>query len=100
MRAVSAFALGATAGSVLAYVVAATIALAVTAAGAELMAGWGPVLFVAVERAEDGTATTFGAGLLLVAVAVGIANSVASTLLARRARGTEGKTAVPEEPVA
>ena len=86
MRALRALLLGALAGAVLAYVAAATVALAVSAAGAELVVAAGPLVFVAVERARDGSETTFGAGLAVLPLLCGCANAVAAWILRPRVR--------------
>ena len=76
--------LGAAAGAVLAYVAAATAALAVTAAGGDLGLEVGPVVILLVERAAEGSETTFGLGLAAVPVLCGVANALAAALLASR----------------
>ena len=86
MRALRAFLLGCLAGAVLVYVAAATIALAATAAGADIAIATGRVVFLAVEHSPDGSETTFGTGLALVAAACGLANAVAAWILAARIR--------------
>ena len=86
MRALRALLLGALAGAVLAYVAAGTVALAVSAAGAELVVAVGPVVFLAVERAGDGSETTFGAGLAVLPLVCGGANAVAALIMWARVR--------------
>jgi hypothetical protein len=47
--------------------------------------GLGPVVFLSFERLPDGTSTTFGNGLLLIALAGGALNALGAALLRRRA---------------
>ena len=88
MRALKAFALGLVAFGVVAYGAAATIAfLAVGGDVGTLRVGAGPLLLVEVERGAAGSsATTFGAGLLAVAVLGGVVNASAAAVLERRRR--------------
>ena len=88
MRALKAFALGLVAFGVLAYGAAATIAfLALGGDVGPLRVGAGPLLLVEVERGPAGSsATTFGAGLLAVAVLGGVVNASAAAVLERRRR--------------
>jgi hypothetical protein len=85
VRPVRAFLLGAVAVALLAYVTAATVAMAAQAAGRSLEVALGPVVLVAVSRDGATTVTTFGGGILLLAVAGGLANAAAAGLLRRRA---------------
>ena len=88
MRALKAFGLGLVAFGVIAYVGAAAIAfLAVSGDLDALRVGAGPLLFVQVDRAAAGSsATTFGPGLLAVAVLGGVLNAAAAAVLGRRRR--------------
>jgi hypothetical protein len=86
MRPLRALLLGAAAGAALTYVTAATVALAATAGGVELVAGVGGLRFLEVERDADGSAVTFGVGLVVVPLLCGLVNAVAAMLLASRAR--------------
>jgi hypothetical protein len=86
VRALKAFLLGVAAGAVLAYTAAATAALVVSAASGELQLAIGPVELLVVERTGVGTETTFGAGLIGVALVAGVANAAAASVLALRAR--------------
>ncbi len=86
MRALRALALGALAGAVLAYAAAATVALALSATGAELAISAGPVVFLTVDRATDGVETTFGPGLAAIPVLCALANAFAAAILAPRIR--------------
>jgi hypothetical protein len=76
---------GMLATGVLAYAGAAALAVAVQAGtSGGLHIAIGGIVLVAVERSDDATATTFGAGLLVLAVAGGILNALAAALLSRR----------------
>lgn len=88
MRALKAFALGLVAFGALAYAAAATVAfLAVGGDLGALRVGVGPLLLVEIERGVAGSsATTFGPGLLAVAVLGGVVNASAAAALGRRRR--------------
>ncbi len=86
MRPLRAFAFGSIAGAVVAYATAATIGLAVAAAGAELHVAIGPATLLAVESGTNGSAATFGPGLVAVGVAVGLLNAAVAAVLSRRLR--------------
>ena len=86
MRALRALVLGLLAGAVLAYVAAATVALALSAAGAELSIAVGVVVFLAVDRTAEGIETTFGPGLVAIPVLCALANALAASVLAPRIR--------------
>lgn len=81
---VKAAVLGALATGLLAY--ACAVGLAVLAQAGERALGIhaGPLVLVAVERTPGGTATTFGSGLLVVALLGGIVNALLAVALARR----------------
>ena len=87
MRDLKAFVLGAVAFGILAYAGAASLAVATQAAGGSLRAGLGPIVVVSVETEGSLAATTFGSGLLLVAIVGGLLNLVAARLIRRRAVG-------------
>ena len=70
MRDLKAFALGAIAAGVLAYAGAAALAVAAQAAGRSLVAV-GPLVVVSVEREASAAITTFGVGLVVIAVSAG-----------------------------
>lgn len=84
MWALRSFALGGAATAAVAYVFAATAGLVATAAGVELTLGLGPVVLVAVDVQGSTTVTTIGAGLAVVALAGGVANTIAAAMLRRR----------------
>ena len=84
MRAVKAFVFGFVAGAVVAYAAAATVGLAVAAADAELHVAIGPVPLLVVEAGRDGSAATFGPGLLVLAAIVGLLNAAVAEVLSRR----------------
>jgi hypothetical protein len=87
MRGLRAFALGAIALGVLAYAGAAALAVGAQAAGRSLVVGLGPLVLVSVEREASEVVTTFGPGLLVVAILGGCANLAAARLVRRRAGG-------------
>jgi hypothetical protein len=87
VRSLKAFLLGATAVGALAYALLATLALSAQRGGRTLDLALGPLQLVAV--AEEGTAvvTTFGPGLVALAVVGGLANLVAASVLRHRSGG-------------
>jgi len=82
-----ALALGAVAAGSLAYAGAAALAVITQAGGRALDVRVGPLVLVVVERSGGGTATTFGSGLLALAVLGGVVNALLAVALARRRRG-------------
>lgn len=82
-----ALALGAVAAGLVAYAAAAAVAVIAQAGGRALDVHVGPLALVVVERSGDATATTFGSGLLAVAVLGGVVNALLAAALARRRRG-------------
>jgi hypothetical protein len=86
MRPLRAALLGVVAGGVLAYVAAATVALALTVGDAQTTVAAGPLLLLAVERTTDGTSTTFGVGLMAIAAVCGLLNAVLAWALGRHIR--------------
>lgn len=82
------FLLGSLAVGLLAYAVAAVIAVAEQVSGGVLDVSPGPFTVVAVTRVGTTTVTTFGPGLLVPALVGGILNVVAAELLRRRSRVT------------
>ena len=76
--------LGSFAGGVVAVVVASGIALAASAARSPLRVALGPVAVVEVDVSGSTSAVLLGPGLLLVALALGVANALAALALARR----------------
>jgi len=87
MRTLRAFVLGAVAVGVLAYAGAAALAVGAQAGGRSLSVGLGPVIVVSVERATSAAVTTFGPGLLALAVIGGLVNLAAAWLVRRKAGG-------------
>ncbi len=85
MRNLKAFALGSIAFGVLAYAGAAALAVGAQTAGRSLVVGLGPLVVVSVERETSAAATTFGPGLLALALFGGCVNVAAARLLQRRA---------------
>jgi hypothetical protein len=84
MRALKAFVLGAVATGILAYAIAAALAIAAQAGDRALDIALGPVVVVSVVVDGPSAVTTFGPGLLLIALAGGLLNLVAARLIARR----------------
>lgn len=84
---VRAVALGAVAAGMVAYACAAAAAVVAQAGGRTLDVHVGPLALVAVQRLAAGTATTFGSGLLAVALLGGIVNALLAVALSRRRRG-------------
>lgn len=82
-----ALALGAVAAGSVAYAAAAAVAVITQAGGRALDLRVGPLALVVVERSGADTATTFGSGLLAVAVLGGVVNALLALALARRRRG-------------
>lgn len=82
MLLVKAFALGMVALAVLGYAVVTVAAMAAVSAGREIEMSLGPIVVVAVDRVTGGTETTYGAGLLLVALLGGAVNAAAAGALA------------------
>ncbi len=90
MQALKAFFLGALALGVLAYALAAALALTATEQDwGTLRVGVGPIALVAVERVDGATVTTFGIGIAIVGLIGGLANAAAALAIARR-RGARG----------
>ena len=85
MRDLKAFLLGVVAVGVLAYATAAALAVAAQAGGTALTLGLGPFLAVSVEHDGSDATTTFGPGLIVIAVIGGILNVGAARLVRRRA---------------
>jgi hypothetical protein len=86
MRPLKAFLIGSVAAGVLAYGVAAGLAVVAQTGGRSLELAIGPLRIVSVVLRPHETATTFGAGLLVLAVAGGVANLAVALWIARRAR--------------
>jgi len=84
---VKALALGTVAAGLIAYALAAAGAVLAQAGGRTLDVHLGPLVLVAVERVGATTATTFGSGLLAVALLGGVVNALLAVALARRLRG-------------
>jgi len=84
VRALKAFLLGAVATGIVAYAIAAALALAAQAGGDPLDLSIGPVVIVSVVVQGKTAVTTFGAGLALIAIAGGLLNVLAARVIARR----------------
>jgi hypothetical protein len=85
MWALKAFALGSLALAVVGYAAAAALAVAAQAGGSTLDVGIGPLLVVSVTIEAATRVTTFGPGILVIALAGGVANVAAAQLIRRRA---------------
>jgi hypothetical protein len=87
MRALKAFLLGATAVGALAYALVATLALAAQADARSLDLALGPLRLVSVGEERGATITTFGPGVIALAVVGGLVNLVAARVLRRGSGG-------------
>lgn len=85
MRSLKAFLLGMLAVGVVAYAVAAALAVSAQAAGRALDVGLGPLEIVSVVMQGSATTTTFGPGLAALAVGGGLLNLTAAWVVRRRA---------------
>jgi hypothetical protein len=85
MWALKAFVLGSLAFAVVGYAVAAALAVAAQAGGTTVDVGVGPLLLVSVTLEGASRVTTFGPGILVLALAGGAANLAAAQLIRRRA---------------
>ena len=85
MRALKAFLLGAFAVGALAYALLTTLALTAQAGGHTLDVALGPLVFVAVGEESDAIVTTFGPGVVVLALVGGLANLAAAGLVRHRA---------------
>jgi hypothetical protein len=85
VRSLKAFLLGMLAIGVVAYTAAAALAVAAQAGGHPLDIAFGPIRVVTVEDQAGVTTTTFGPGLLLIALAGGVANLALAAFIRRRA---------------
>jgi hypothetical protein len=86
MRALKAFLLGAVAVGVVAYALVAALAVTAQAGGHSLDLALGPLTLVSVTQGGTETVTTFGPGLVVLALAGGLGNLAAAQLLRRRSR--------------
>lgn len=84
MRALKAFVLGFFALGVVGYAIVAALAVAAQAGGHTLDVALGPLLVVSVTAERATMVTTFGPGLLVIALVGGILNLVAAQLLRQR----------------
>ena len=85
MWALKAFVLGSLAFAVVGYAVAAALAVAAQAGGTTIDVGVGPLLLVSVTLEGASRVTTFGPGILVLALVGGVANVAAAQLIRRRA---------------
>jgi hypothetical protein len=85
MRALKAFVLGTLALGIVGYALAAALAVTAQAGGSTIDVGVGPLRLVSVTLEGATTATTFGPGILALALAGGVANLAAATLIRHRA---------------
>ena len=85
MWALKAFVLGSLAFAVVGYAAAAALAVAAQAGGTTVDVGVGPLLLVSVTLEGTSRVTTFGPGILVLALGGGLANVAAAQLIRRRA---------------
>jgi hypothetical protein len=86
MRVVKAFLLGAVAVGVVAYASVAALAVTAQAAGRALDISLGPLTLVSVTQGRTATVTTFGSGLVALALVGGFVNLAAAQLMRHRSR--------------
>ena len=91
MRALKAFLLGMLAFGILGYALAAAVAVAAQAGGSTIDVSAGPLLLVSVAVEGRSAVTTFGPGLLLIAIVGGLANVGAAQLIRRRTVGRDDR---------
>lgn len=91
MRLVKSFLLGTVALGILGYALVAALAVAAQAGSRTLDIALGPLTLVAITADGTSTATTFGPGLVVVALVGGIANLAAAFLLSHRHRRTRDR---------
>lgn len=84
MRALKAFLLGALAVGVVGYALVAALAVTAQAGGRALDIALGPLTVISVTQAGTETVTTFGPGLVVLALAGGLANLAAARLVRHR----------------
>ena len=84
MRNLKAFLLGAVAIGVVAYALAAAVAISAQAGGRTLHLGVGPLLIVSVTHEAAAAVTTFGPGIAGLALAGGLLNLAAAQFLRHR----------------
>ena len=85
MWAVRAFVLGSLAFAIVGYAAAAALAVAVQAGGSTIHLALGPLPLVSVALEGAARVTTFGIGILVIALVGGFANVAAAELIRRRA---------------
>jgi hypothetical protein len=91
MWGLKAFLLGAVAVGVVGYTVLAALAVTAQAGGRALDLALGPLTFVLVARGGTETVTTFGPGLIALALAGGSANLAAARLMRHRSRRSDDR---------
>ena len=85
MWALKAFVLGSLAVGITGYAVAASLAVVAQAGGSTVDVALGPLILVSVTLEGATRVTTFGPGILVIALAGGLANLAAAELIRRRA---------------
>jgi len=85
MWALKAFLLGSLALAVVGYAAAAALAVAAQVGGTTVDIALGPLVVVSVAVEGAARVTTFGPGILVIALAGGMANVAAAQLIRRRA---------------
>lgn len=86
MRTLRAALLGAAAAGVVTYACAAALAVTLATGGATARIALGPLLLVSVESAPKATSTTFGLGILAIALVGGVINALVAGILRWRRR--------------
>jgi len=84
MWALKAFLLGAVAAGVVAYALVAALAVTAQAGGRAVEIALGPLAILSVTHEGTSTVTTFGSGLVILAIAGGLANLAAAQLVRHR----------------
>ena len=86
MWALKAFVLGSLAFALVGYAAAAALAVVAQAGGSAIEIGVGPLLLVSVTLEGVTRVTTFGPGIIVLALVGGLANVAAAQLIRRRTR--------------
>jgi hypothetical protein len=89
MWALKTFLLGGIAVGVVAYALVAVLAVTAQAGGRTLDIALGPLGLVSVTHGGTTTVTTFGSGLIVLALAGGLANLALAKLMRRRSRRSD-----------
>jgi hypothetical protein len=84
VQALKAFLLGTVAVGIVVYALVAALAVTAQAGGRALEIAVGPLAFVSVTHGGAATVTTFGPGLVVLALAGGVVNVMVAQLMWRR----------------